>query len=644
MCAPTLDRTTTRAGPGEATALARFLETLGLVDIWRRHHPTRRAYSYFSGAHRVFSRLDYLFAPAGEIGYVEEVEYLTRGISDHSPLYLKVGKSKSGGKACWKLNAWALKDQQIAKELRVEMDLYFKDNYGSVQSAITLWEAFKAVLRDRAQNIIAHHKRQKLHDLQSLESKLLELENTGAPTPDAHTLRQIDLTKREYQALAMKEVQAHQLAVQHRLYETGDRTGKLLAWLGRKEQDSRWVESITEADKTYTTPQDISEAFDRYYAQLYAARTRVSDDQIASYLADIELPRLAPEESKALDEDITLPEVVAAINKLKMVKTPGPNGLPGEFFKRHTSLLAPHLLKLFTESRESGSLPADLRAATVVVIHKAGKPSEDCGSYRPISLLNVETKVLATILATRLINVITSLINDDQSGFMPRRATRYNLRRVANWIEAARSREDAHLLLSLDAEKAFDTVHWPFMLHVLEKLGFGLGFRQWITLLYTKPEARVRVNGAMSRTWPIQRGTRQGCPLSPLIFALILVPLACIIRAAPGLGGFVDKDGLLAEERISLYADDILLYVTDPGVTLPRILTIFETYGRYSGYKINWTKSTLYPISGQPEPQTYPDCLCRSVEGFTYLGLYITIDVAENIKRNVKRGRRQEVA
>lgn len=228
------------------------------------------------------------------------------------------------------------------------------------------------------------------------------------------------------------EVKTHQIAAQHQLYETGDRAGKLLAWLGHKEIESRWVLSIKEQEVVHTTPENIAGAFERYYKALYEARTQAGDSQIRQYLQRIDMPNLTPDKRDSLEGDLILAEVTDAIGPQKAGKTPGPNGLPSEFFKMNTALLAPHLLKMFLESKEQGCLPQDLRLATVVVIHKEGKPPEDCGSYRPISLLNLETKILATILAHRLLNVILPLVHKDQSGFMPKRVTRLKLRRLAN--------------------------------------------------------------------------------------------------------------------------------------------------------------------------------------------------------------------
>ena len=126
---------------------------------------------------------------------------------------------------------------------------------------------------------------------------------------------------------------------------------------------------------------------------------------------------------------------------------------------------------------------------------------------------------------------------------MPGRSTRLNLRRTHKWLAAIRDEVDPHLFISLDAEKAFYALHLPFLHSTLRRFGFGTTFSGWVALLYQTPVASVRVNGVLSRSLHIQRGTREGCPLSPLLFVLTLEPLACQI------GGQVDILGLRSRER-----------------------------------------------------------------------------------------------
>lgn len=112
--------------------------------------------------------------------------------------------------------------------------------------------------------------------------------------------------------------------------------------------------------------------------------------------------------------------------------------------------------------------------------------------------------------------------------------------------------------MSLDAEKAFDCVEWPYLLAVLEKFGFGVRFIYWIKLLYSNPNVRILTNRNISDTFKLYRGTRQGCLLSPLLFAFTLEPLAETIRTQSEIHGYNTE---FTSNKISLYADDILVYV-----------------------------------------------------------------------------------
>lgn len=101
------------------------------------------------------------------------------------------------------------------------------------------------------------------------------------------------------------------------------------------------------------------------------------------------------------------------------------------------------------------------------------------------------------------------------------------------------------------------------------------------------------MNGWLSEEFPLYRGTRQGCPLSPLLYALSVEPLAQCIRSDPILQGL--RRGSF-EERIGLYADDMILYLADSDKSLDRALSLIERFGTYSGLKINWSKSHFFPL------------------------------------------------
>lgn len=145
-------------------------------------------------------------------------------------------------------------------------------------------------------------------------------------------------------------------------------------------------------------------------------------------------------------------------------------------------------------------------------------------------LISLDAKILSKILAIRLDRVITSLVHEDQVGFIHKRNSADNIRRFINIMWVVSDLESLIAAISLDAEKAFDRVKWGYMFKILEILGFRRTFIRWVQLLYYQPEAIVQTNGYISPYFRLGRGTRQGSPLSPLLFCLALEPLAAAIR------------------------------------------------------------------------------------------------------------------
>ncbi|KAL1246966.1 hypothetical protein QQF64_034287, partial [Cirrhinus molitorella] len=171
----------------------------------------------------------------------------------------------------------------------------------------------------------------------------------------------------------------------------------------------------------------------------------------------------------------------------------------------------------------------------------------------PISLLNVDYKILAKVLARRLESILPKVINPDQSGFVKSRHGSDNVHRALNAIHYFHTQKKASMILSLDAEKAFDRVEWPFLFFVFEKIGLSPNFISVIKHLYADSTASVNTNGLLSESFPIRRGCRQGCPLSPLLFTLFIEPLAESIRTNPDIFGILING---KKHVISLYADD----------------------------------------------------------------------------------------
>lgn len=185
-------------------------------------------------------------------------------------------------------------------------------------------------------------------------------------------------------------------------------------------------------------------------------------------------------------------------------------------------------------------------------------------------------------------------------------------------------------IISLDAEKAFDRVEWDYLFHTLLKFGFGCKFIKLIKLIYTDPIASVCTNSISSDYFSLYRGIKQGDPLSPLLFVLAIEPLSIALRNNSNIKG-IERGGLT--HTVSLYADDLLLYITNSITGIPEVLTVLENFGKISGYKLNYSKSEYFPINKAAE--TYPNLQFKlSIHSFTYLGVKVTKSYHHLFKNN----------
>lgn len=151
-------------------------------------------------------------------------------------------------------------------------------------------------------------------------------------------------------------------------------------------------------------------------------------------------------------------------------------------------------------------------------------------------------------------------------------------------IDYSNASRDPAFIVFLDVEKAFDGVEQPFLFAVLEKVELGSNFIVLVKLLYYEPMVLVNTNRVLSNRFSVSRGCHQGCPLSPLLFSLVIEPLAVAVRTNANIYSIKIS---LEEHRICHYVDSVLLYLKYPETSTDVILSVIEKYGNFSGYKIN---------------------------------------------------------
>ena len=215
-------------------------------------------------------------------------------------------------------------------------------------------------------------------------------------------------------------------------------------------------------------------------------------------------------------------------------------------------------------------------------------------------------------------------------GFIPGMQGWYNICKSVNIIHHSNKRKYKNcMIISIDAEKAFDKIQHLFMIKTLSKVGIEGAFLNLMKAIYERPTANIILNGQKLRAFPLRSGIRQGCPLSTLVFNIVLEVLDTAIRQDEEIKGIQNGK---EEAKLSLFADDVILYIEDPIDSTIKLLDLISEFGKIAGYKVNVQKPKAFLYTNNEIPQTeirkkIPSAI--ATRKIKYLGINLTKEVKD---------------
>lgn len=243
-------------------------------------------------------------------------------------------------------------------------------------------------------------------------------------------------------------------------------------------------------------------------------------------------PRFVEEEENLdLMVEVTKAELKEVLHNFQKEKMSGPDGWSMDFYVGLFDLIGHDILKVIEESRVNGFIHPSFNATFIALIPKQDAP-KNLDEKRSISLCDCIYKLISKIISRRIKGILSKYISQEQFGFLEGRQIHEAIGVAQEAMHSIKTQKLKGVVLKIDLSKVYDQVSWIFLKLLLTHLGFGFSFINWIMSFITTVSFGVLINGAASPFFPAERGLRQGCPLSPLIFLLVLEGLSRALSEA----------------------------------------------------------------------------------------------------------------
>ena len=568
-----------------------WMEETELVDIWRHQSPEKLLFTWRGKRpNLVFSRIDFFLISVGFVSMSESK--ITPGYrTDHSTIELGLQiTSNKRGKGFWKLNISLLRNIDYLANVKAEINEIVVHN--NEANPHTLWEVIKLQIRGVSISFSAKLKRERNETLKNAEMKLRKLEEKLITSVDKTQIEhEIDLVKTDIEEIINYQTLGAIIRSKTKLYEEREKNTRYFLNMEKRNYNKKVIKRLRLQNGTLITDREeiLFEQRD-FYRKLYSTNKNKNSITLKEFMNDKKLPKLNEEDKKSIEHKITEQEICSMIKTFANDKSPGLDGIPIEFYKVLWNDIKTYFINVVNCSYELKYLSPSQRRGVISLLPKDNKDILMLKNWRPITLLNADYKILAKCIACRIKKHIQKLMHDDQTGFLKGRYIGENINRLLGTMEIIDEENIPAILINIDFEKAFDYLERDFISTALNEYNFGPYITTWVKILYNNIESSVINNGYISGAFPVSRGVRQGCPLSPYLFILCAEIMATVIRNEKHIQGISINN---IQNKIMMYADDTNIITTCNEMDLRTVIEVFEKFYHLSGLKMNLNKTTI---------------------------------------------------
>ena len=610
--------------------ILKYLEDIkdraNLKDIWRTRNPDVKRFTWRRATPIIKSRLDYWLISEKTEDFTSEADIVPFNNTDHSAIILKLSSlvEQQKGRGIWRLNTSFLDEEPYIKLLIEEKEVWMEE-FKDVTDYRLKWELVKYCIRQLSMKYgkaKALNMKKTETELETEIKRLEEEQDKSAGEIDAELEAKMAELKAKVNEIAEYKTQGLILRSRAEWYGKEEKSTKYFLQLEARNRIRKVIRRLQRSDGTLATDEkEILDMQAHFYEHLYSEKITKTHIDMEDYLTSIDTPKLSDIEMQECEGTLTLEECRATLSTFKTNKAPGNDGLPIEFYKRFWHLFGQLALNSFNYAYEHGEMSTSQRQAVITLLDK-GKDRSLLKNWRPISLLNVDYKIMSKALANRCKKYLSKLICENQVGFVKGRNITDNIRSVSDILQFLKDEEQPGIMVNIDFEKAFDSVNWEFMLLTLEKFNFGPSLVKWVKTIYKNISSCVINNGHTSKYFDVRRGVRQGDPLSPYLFVLIVEIMANKIRQERHIEGIEINHG---ETKLLQYADDTSGLVNNLKSAKCFLKTVNE-FGQFSGLTMNVQKTECMWLGSNRFNKTKPLGVQWPDRPLRILGVYFCYD------------------